>query len=144
MAATDTESRTAARVHAWNRHEPDAFAEFYAEDAEVHDPMYGEPILRRDAIRADFAAFVTAFPDARFSLGTVAVSGSTVAFEVTAHGTHNGPLAGPDGDLPATGRSMQMRIAAFSETDANGRVVVERRYYDVASLGQQLGLAAED
>lgn len=83
---------------------------------------------------------MAAFPDARSSLGAVLVSGRTVAFEVSARGTHNGPLAGPDGDLPPTGRSMEMRIAAFSEADASGLIVVERRYYDVASLAHQLGI----
>lgn len=140
MATKDMRSRIGERVQAWNRHDPEACVSFYAEDATVHDPMYTEPLSGRDAIRKDFEDFMTAFPDAAFSVGMVVASGDTVAFEVRVRGVHKGPLAGPAGVAPATNRSIDMPIAAFARVDDHGLVEEERRYYDVAGLVQQLGL----
>lgn len=140
MTTKDMRSQTGERVQAWNRHDPEAFASFYADDTTVHDPMYTEPLSGRDAIRKDFEDFMTAFPDAEFSVGAVVASGDTVAFEVRARGVHKGPFAGPAGVVPASNRSIDMPIAAFARVDDHGLVVDERRYYDVAGLLQQLGL----
>jgi steroid delta-isomerase-like uncharacterized protein len=140
MSTKGMRSQTSARVQAWNRHDPDAFVAHYAKDATVYDPMYAEPLRGRDAIRRDFEEFMTAFPDTDFSVGAVVVHGGTVAFEVSARGTHKGPLASPAGLVPATNRSIHIPIAAFAHMDEEGLVVEERRYYDVAGLMQQLGL----
>jgi steroid delta-isomerase-like uncharacterized protein len=139
MSTTDLRSRTRERIEAWNRHDVRAFVAFYAEGATVRDPAYAEPLVGHEAIRKDFEEFVTAFPDATFTLGTVLVDADTIAFEVRASATHRGPLAGPAGLLPPTNRRLDMPIAAFARIDARGRVVDERRYYDVAGLVKQLG-----
>jgi steroid delta-isomerase-like uncharacterized protein len=142
MSTIDLESRTRERVQAWNRHDPEVYASYYAEDALVHDPQYPEPLRGRDAVRKDFEAYLTTFPDARFTLRTVMATDDTVAFELVASGTHRGPLPGPSGPVPATGRTVEMAVAAFSRVDGRGLVVEERRYFDVAALMDQLGLLA--
>lgn len=140
MSTKDMRSQTIERIKAWNLHSLNAFAAFYAADATVYDPMYPQPLQGRDAIRQDFEEFTTAFPDAEFTPGAIIQSGDTVAFELTAGGTHTGPLAGPGGPIPATNRRVIMPIAAFARIDSEGLVAEERRYFDVASLMQQLGL----
>ena len=37
------------------------------------------------------------------------VTESGVVFELTWRGTNTGPMQGPDGEIPATGKSMEMR-----------------------------------
>jgi steroid delta-isomerase-like uncharacterized protein len=140
MSATDLASLTSERIQAWNRHDSGAYAAFYRDDATVQDPLYPEPLTGKEAIREDFEGFLTTFPDTEFTLGNVVASDDTVAFEVVARGTHEGPLPGPAGPIPATGRTMEMLIAAFARIDDQGLIVEERRYFDTGGLLQQLGL----
>ena len=140
MSRGDMESRVRERIASWNRHDVAGFVGYYSDDATVYDPMYPEPLRGAAAVRRDFQEFITAFPDTEFVLGTVVDGGDTVAFEVTARGTHTGPLAGPAGVIAPTGRSIVMPIGSFDRLDDDRRVTEERRYYDVAGLLPQLGI----
>ena len=140
MLTQDMLSRTRERVETWNRHDPKAYGAYYREDATVEDPMYPEPLKGRDAISKDFESFLITFPDTEFRLGTIVAGGDTVAFEVVASGTHKGDLPSPTGPIPATNRTIEMRIAAFAQLDDEGLIVDERRYFDMAGILIQLGL----
>lgn len=134
----------ARAAEAFNAHDPKAFAATYAEDAVVHDPLYPQPLKGRDAIEQDVVELLRAFPDARFTLGPALQDGETVAAEYNLRGTHQGPLASPNGEIPATGKSLDSNGAVFSKFNAEGEVVEERRYYDVAGLFAQLELQTAD
>jgi steroid delta-isomerase-like uncharacterized protein len=128
------------QLDALNRHDPDAFAAFYRDDATLIDPAYPEPIRGRDAIHRDFSDFISAFPDLKFTMETVVESGNTIAFNGTGKGTHQGPLVMPEGEIPATGKTVEMSFASFVQVDDDGRIIEERRYYDLAGIMQQLGV----
>jgi steroid delta-isomerase-like uncharacterized protein len=128
-------------VEAVNAHDAKAFAATYAPDAVVHDPLYPQPLKGRDAIEQDMVELLRAFPDARFTWGPLLQDGGTVAGEFTLRGTHLGPLAAPDGEVPATGNPIENSGAVFSRFNAEGEVAEERRYYDVAGLIAKVGLA---
>lgn len=132
--------RYATAVEAFNRDDPAAFAELYAEDAMVHDPQYPQPLSGRAAIEQDLTELRRALPDARFTLLHVLQDGPTVAVEYGLSGTHLGPLALPDGEVAPTGRTIDLPGAVFSRIDGDGFVVEERRYWDVAALLAQVGL----
>ncbi|MBD0347640.1 MAG: ester cyclase [Thermoleophilia bacterium] len=123
-----------------NRHDAEAFAALYAADAVVTDPMYPEPLRGSEAVEKDIADFVTAFPDLEASFARPILDGTKHAFEITMNGTHTGPLIGPDGEIPATNRTIELPVGVFATLDEDGRIREERRYYDVASLLGQLGL----
>ena len=105
-------------------------------------PLYPRPLTGRAAIAQDVSDVLRALPDARFALGSALEAGQTAAVQYSLSGTHTGPLATPDGELPATGKSLTMDGAVFSLLNAQGEVVEERRYYDVAGMLAQLGLSA--
>ena len=130
-------------VEAFNRGDVKGFAALYAADAVVHDPIYPQPLKGRDAIEQDIADFRRGLPDARFVLGSILEAGQTAALQYTVSGTHKGPLATPEGEIPATGKTLTSAGAVFSRLNAQGEVMEERRYYDVAGLLAQLGLTAE-
>ena len=132
----------AKAVEAVNAHDAKTFAATYAVDAVVHDPLYPQPLKGRDAVEQDMVELVRAFPDLRFTSGPLLQDGATVAAEFTLRGTHQGPLASPDGEIAATGRSMENRGAVFSTFNADGEVSEEHRYYDVAGLLSQLGVGS--
>ncbi|GGG62500.1 hypothetical protein GCM10011374_27120 [Kocuria dechangensis] len=129
-----------AQFEAMNAHDISAFAGFYADDAVVVDPQYPEPLRGRAAVEQDARAFLTAFPDLQMVLVSALFDDRTIAAEATLRGTHDGPLALPDGELPPTGRRLEFPMAVFSRVNDSGRIVEERRYYDIAGQQQQLGL----
>lgn len=141
MNASAFASAFAKAVDAVNAHDAKAFAATYAADAVVHDPLYPQPLKGRDAIEQDMVELLRAFPDARFTVGPLLQDGETVAGEFTLRGTHLGPLAAPDGEIAATGNAVDNAGAVFSKYSADGEVIEERRYYDVAGLIAQIELA---
>ncbi|WP_248759458.1 ester cyclase [Pseudarthrobacter sp. SSS035] len=130
----------AKSVEALNSHDAKAFAAFYAADAVVHDPSYPQPLKGRDAIEQDMVDLLRAFPDVSLTVGPVLQDGETFAAEYTLRGTHQGPLASPGGEIPATGKSIINNAGVFSTFNADGEVTEESRYYDVAGLMAQLGV----
>ncbi|MGQ1837457.1 ester cyclase [Kocuria turfanensis] len=130
------------QLAAVNAHDADRHAAYYAEDAVLHDPEYSGPLRGREAIRRDMRKFLTAFPDVVGELRQMLTSGRRVAVEITMTGTNTGPIGVPGGTpLPATGRRLRLPYAAFIRFDDAGRIVEERRYFDVAGIFRQLGRA---
>ncbi|WP_077490485.1 ester cyclase [Sinomonas mesophila] len=136
---TSLEQLVRDQLSAFNSHDATGFTAFYADDAVVVDPQYPEPLRGRAAIEEDVAAFFTAMPDLRATVTNVLTAGESVAAEMDVTGTQTGPLALPDGELPATGRRIDQKFASFSRVDAQGRIAEEHRYYDLAAIQAQLG-----
>ena len=65
-----------------------------------------------DEIVRGIAAYGKAFPQRRHELSLILEAGATVALEGEWVATHSGPLATPDGELPATGRTVRVPFAA--------------------------------
>lgn len=78
----------------------------------------------------------TAFPDQRNEIHAVHHAGDAVIVEFDLLGTHLGPLRG----FPPTGRAFRARMAAFFLFEGD-RIVVERIYFDSATILRQLGLS---
>src|SRR3954452_16925009 len=114
--------------------------EVFSEDVESEYP--GAPAIRgvEDFI-AYTRVFFTAFPDARIRADSRVESGDTIVVEGHFTGTHTGPLASPAGELPPTGRQMDLRFADFFQAK-DGRIVSHRTYFDQMELLTQLGMAA--
>jgi steroid delta-isomerase-like uncharacterized protein len=92
-----------------------------------------------DEVIALWQGWATAFPDAKATFERELASGDTVVLEVTWRGTHKGPLLTPDAPLPATGNRIDVRACMIVEV-ANDRATVQRHYFDMATLLQQLGV----
>jgi steroid delta-isomerase-like uncharacterized protein len=138
MSASDTIRRGIAAV---NRGDAAGFASVFAADAVIEDPQYPEPLVGREAIEKDMHDFLVAFPDLHIELRSLVEGETLCAFEATMRGTHLGPMAMPDGVVAATGRRVESRVAMVIRTNAEGLTVEERRYYDLAGILDQLGLA---
>src|SRR5438045_4045601 len=59
-----------------------------------------------DAFRSMLQMWLTAFPDLRHEIRETVEQGDTIAVRLFVRGTHTGPLNGPDGTIPATGREV--------------------------------------
>jgi steroid delta-isomerase-like uncharacterized protein len=79
-----------------------------------------------------------AFPDVQGTIHNVVSSGNTVVQEITWVGTQTGPLSGPGGTLPASGKQITVRAALW--VTFQGDTMQEIHHYlDVLSMMQQLG-----
>jgi steroid delta-isomerase-like uncharacterized protein len=117
----------------------DLAASVFAPDVVTIDPGAGR-MDGLEAFRAYGEAFLRAFPDGRLTADRlVAETADTIVVEGRFSGTHTGPLAGPDGDVPPTGRRLELPfVDVFDARD--GRFVEHHTYYDQMALLGQLGL----
>jgi predicted ester cyclase len=82
---------------------------------------------------------VGAVPDTRHAVGNVVEGGDQVVLEFRWQGTHTRPLRSPQGEIPATGKRIDLRCGAVFEVAA-GRITAERGYLDQVEFLTQLGL----
>ena len=123
---------------AFNRGDFDAVVEAFAPDVETTDPALGT-IHRVEPWRAYGEAFKRALPDARLNLRLAVEAGDTIAVEGAFTGTFTAPMLTPQGEVPPTGRAIDVPYADFF-TVRGGRIVAHHVYYDQVQLGTQLGL----
>jgi steroid delta-isomerase-like uncharacterized protein len=124
----------------YNEKDVDGAVADVAEDAELVDYALGQTFSGRGGVRDWLQTFATAFPDSTARVTHVVADGDNVATRHTGTGTHTGPLAMPDGEVPPTGRSIELHFGEFFEL-RSGEITRLVVYYDGATLARQLGLA---
>ena len=111
----------------------------WAADAHMVAPGGANP-TGRDEVLGFLRVFHTAFSDGTLTAHTVIADGVRGAVEGEFNGTHDGPLASPAGEVPATGRVVSFRWAAIYEVDGS-ELRSEHLFFDQADFLAQLGLA---
>jgi ketosteroid isomerase-like protein len=91
------------------------------------------------AQRALGEAFRTAAPDNRLNALRTFEVGDTIIVEGVYTGTHTGPLVGPGGTIPATGRAFSFPYCDVLQA-RDGRFVSHHIYWDNVTFLAQLGL----
>jgi len=109
----------------------------YGADSEIIAPP--GTVKGRENVLGFLGVFQEAFPDARLEVKQLLVDGSVAAAEGTLVGTHNGVLHSPAGDVPATGRAVELRWAAVYEVRGS-EMLYEHLYFDQMEMMGQLGL----
>ena len=90
----------------------DGSSDLVAEDIEWANPV--AVVHGREQLRALLGVFWTAIPDFQHEIADSVSSGTLVAIRGTASGTHTGPLAGPAGEIPASGASISFPFSAWA------------------------------
>jgi steroid delta-isomerase-like uncharacterized protein len=128
-------------IAAFNAHDEDRIRELNAGNTVFEAP--GEVRVEgRDAATEYAMAWVRAFPDARISVHNELASGDWVVQEFTFTGTHEGPLASPAGEIPATHKTLTGRGVQIFRVE--GEAVADTRlYFDQVQVMSQLGLIPE-
>ena len=109
------------------------------------DCVYDETATHRKvedivAILEVWQGWAATMPDSRATYEAMYAIEGGVVFELTWRGTHTGPMQGPNGEIPATGKSFEMRGCQVIEMDGD-RAKVIRHYFDIGTMMSQLGLA---
>jgi predicted ester cyclase len=122
-------------IAAVNAHDEDA--EPWAEDAELVAP--NGQANGRDNVLGFLGVFHEAFPGWRLDITQLVSDGPSVAAEGTIMGTHNGVLHTPNGDVPPTGRPVELRWAAIYRIEGD-TIKSEHLFFDQMDFLGQLGL----
>ncbi len=123
-------------LEAWNSHDPDRVADFFALDGVYDDRGAAVVAHGQAAIRDHIASVMSAFPDLEFELVRAAHGDDFTAGEWAATMTHSGELDG----LRATGRRIQSSGVDLAMLDEGGKVRHLVSYYDGAAIMRELGL----
>jgi predicted ester cyclase len=115
-------------------------AEPWADNAELVAP--GGQASGREGVLTFLGVFHEAFPDLRLEVTQLLTDGSAAAAEGTLTGTHDGVLHAPNGDVPPTGRAVELRWAAVYATDGD-TLKSEHLFFDQMDFLGQLGLLPE-
>src|SRR5581483_6666298 len=99
-----------AWLDAFNAHDEQAIRALTADDCVFEGPG-GVRLEGGDAVAGYAMVWLNAFSDAHLSAHQVVADGDWVAMTGTFKGTHDGTLASPDGDVPATGRTLEGRCS---------------------------------
>ena len=122
----------------FNAHDLDGFAAVLAENVTFEAPggMRGEG---KQACVAFFGSWFGAFPDARVDVHDLHIADDVAVEEGTFTGTHNGVLHAPTGEIPPTGRSVNVdyiQVLRFRD----GKHVSFNLMFDRLLMLEQLGL----
>lgn len=111
----------------------DAFEETHDPNAVWHGPG-GQEIRGIAGIKEMVSGYTTAFPDMEMTVEHLLAEGDTVACHWKVIGTHDGPL----GDIPATGKKIDIHghvVARFKR----GKIVEEFEVFDELAMLKQIG-----
>jgi steroid delta-isomerase-like uncharacterized protein len=126
--------------NAFNERDLDRSLQYYASDIEWVDIPRQAVLRGPDVVRQWEEAWITAFDDGRVENLRIHGQGDVVTAEFNGRGTHTGPLVTPAGEIPATGRSVDLPFCQIFEL-RDGRVARCTNYYDSATMLSQLGIA---
>ncbi len=93
-----------------------------------------------DEVDAFNSALWDAFPDIELTATCVAEDGSTVVMQGRTEGTHQGTFHTPGGDIPPTGKRVDLPYSEHFEVE-RGVIVSARLLFDRLELLEQLGVA---
>ena len=98
----------------------------------------GRRIQGPEEVVAALKGWKEAMPDVTGTVTNVLVSGNTVTLQVTWEGTQTGPLEGPMGTIPASGKR-QVTPGAWIFTFEGEKIKESHHYFDMLSLLAQIG-----
>ena len=126
----------------WNARDFDVMDDAMAPDGTITFMGSGEVLTGREGSRTYSEMWARGFPDGRVTIDTIIAEGDRVVVEFTGRGTHTGTLRTSMGDIPATGRSVTLRLCDVIDLE-KGKVKAQRSYFDTGNMMAQLGLTSE-
>ena len=123
---------------AFRNGDPAVHAALYAEDAIYYEAS--QMVHGREAVQELLAVWYQAFSNVTLEFRNIMTCGEHFIYEGTMRGTHTGPLATPEGDVPPTRRKIELPFAFIARMSPEGLIQEDRTYFDSALMMQQLGL----
>ena len=127
-----------AQIIAYNEKNWDAAAAVLAPGCVYDEVATQRRIQGVDDVLTAWRGWATALPDSQATFHSTVTSGNTVVLEMTWRGTQSGPLQTATGQIPPSGKKIEIRACQVVDV-ANDKVQSVRHYFDMATMLQQLG-----
>ncbi len=138
MATLDNAGIIREMYDAWNDKDLDRYASLATADARMTCVPFGAKL----GFREYGEGWARAFPDGKVELVNLVAQGDMVVGEFTGRGTHTGVLKGPIGEVPPTGRRVEMSFVEVYRL-RNGKISEGKVYFDAGPMLAQLGILPE-
>ncbi len=138
MTAESLERILADLTQAFNAHDAERVAGYYAKDYTGFDVSRAGPHQGREGVLRMLGEYFAAFPDLEFQLEETIIDSDRIVRVWTANGTHQGSVM----NIPPTGRRVSVRGVSVL-TLKEGQVKDGLYIWDVAGLLRSLGLLPE-
>jgi predicted ester cyclase len=132
--ATDVMRR---KIAAFNAHDMGEMLSHFSPETVKEVP--GALLRGRDQLAAFFSVFWEAFPDIEVTVTSVVEEGSVVAIQARSRGTHLGTFRTPGGDIPPTGRHIDLPLSDDYKVEG-GLIVSGHLHFDRLTLLEQIGV----
>jgi steroid delta-isomerase-like uncharacterized protein len=139
VSAPDHAVTARALNDAYNARDWDTATSLMTPGVELVNQATGERFDGPDGARAFLAGWATAFPDSEVETTLVVADEVTAVTEFRGRGTHTGPLSGPAGTIPPTGRGVDVPFVQVLEFEGD-QIARVRLYFDLAGMLHQLGV----
>jgi steroid delta-isomerase-like uncharacterized protein len=137
---TEAKETAAKFLQAFNAHDEQAIRAIHAPNTKFEAP--GGTKLEGAEAAGYAMTWLKGFPDAKITIRNEVVNGPWVVQEFVLQGTHTGPLNGPMGVVPPTGKKVDSRAVSVARYE-NGHIIEARLYFDQTEVMSQLGLMPE-
>jgi steroid delta-isomerase-like uncharacterized protein len=124
----------------WNDRDLERALDLATDDIEIRLVATGQTLTGRDGFRRFMERFVSASSDMKKYITNQVASADQVVSEFTLRGTHDGPLRTPTGEIPPTGREIQLEVVEVIGVRGD-KIAWIRNYSDTTTLMRQLGVA---
>jgi steroid delta-isomerase-like uncharacterized protein len=139
MSAQDNVKIARKNYEAFNHRDFDGGVAQAAENIELLNVPLGVTLHGPEGYRQYIQGWATAFSDSQVEVTNIVAGEEGAVIEFRGRGTHTGPLNGPAGEIPATGRSVDIPFCEVMQIK-NGKISSIHTYYDAATMMGQLGL----
>jgi steroid delta-isomerase-like uncharacterized protein len=134
----DTHELVERFLEAWNAKDQAAWSAMFADEATLVAPG-GVSGSGPEAVSMFYRLWQDAFPDNRCRAVRIVGDDSSAVLEAVFEGTHTETLHAPTGDVPATGRRVDVPFVNVCGFDGE-RMTDFALYFDQVELMTQLGL----
>lgn len=140
MSITNDAATTVRSAHeAFNLRDFARSRELTASDCVVHVVPTGQVLHGPEGMVAYLQAWVSAVPDARTTITSMVSDGQRVGYEFRGQGTQTGVFQSPMGDIPPSGRPIDLQFCEMWEV-IDGKIHSANVYFDATTLMRQLGV----
>jgi steroid delta-isomerase-like uncharacterized protein len=122
----------------YGRKDIEAAAALVSDDFEWIVMPFGQTVTGQEGFKQMFGGFGIPFPDSTINVKNSVDGGDCVVMEYDFAGTHNGPLTTPAGEIPATGKPINIPGCEVYQL-RHGKIVRLHTYFDVPTMMQQIG-----
>jgi steroid delta-isomerase-like uncharacterized protein len=138
LTAQDNATIVRAHYDAFNSRNIDKSLALVTEDVKWLNIPFGASYTARKGYREFLDNWSTGMPDCKVEVLNVVAGDEWTAVEFIARGKHTGPLVGPQGTIPATQKTIDMKFCELLRVK-DGQIAEGRVYFDAATMMRQLG-----